>query len=118
MFAYSRPGGNTNGGSAAPKEIQQAWWTGWKKFHRMKWQTVILANGMDLNVFGPLSARKNDLASLERSNFEDLYYHHSNTGCHRDRPRGLYLIIQSLVMILFMILRMDRLRMKINSINH
>ena len=49
MFAFSRPGGNTNGGSAAPrvrKEIQQAWWTGWKKFHRMKWQTVILANGM------------------------------------------------------------------------
>jgi len=76
MFAFSRPGGNTDGGSAAPrvpKEIQQAWWTGWKKFHGMKWQTVILANGMDLNVFGPLSARKNDLTSLEKSNFEDQF---------------------------------------------
>jgi hypothetical protein len=76
MFAFSRPGGNTDGGSAAPrvpKEIQQACWTGWKKLHGMKWQTVILANGMDLNVFGPLSARKNGLTSLEQSNFEDQF---------------------------------------------
>ena len=60
MFAFSRPGGNTDGGSSAPrvpKEVQQAWYTGWKKLHGMKWQTVILANGMDLHVFGPLSVR-------------------------------------------------------------
>jgi hypothetical protein len=76
MFAFSRPGGNTDGGSAAPrvpKEIQQAWYTGWKKLHGMKWQTVILANGMDLHVFGPLSVRKNDLTSLELSKFEEQF---------------------------------------------
>ena len=39
----------------------------------MKWQTVILANGMDLHVFGPLSVRKNDLTSLELSKFEEQF---------------------------------------------
>jgi hypothetical protein len=38
----------------------------------MKWQTVIIANGMDIHVFGPLSARSNDLTALAKSCIEDL----------------------------------------------
>jgi hypothetical protein len=37
----------------------------------MKWQTILLANGMDLNVFGPLSVRRNDLTALDKSNIEE-----------------------------------------------
>lgn len=76
MFAFCRPGGNTQEGEASPRAsliLQQAWWNGWKKLHGMKWQTVILANGMDLNVFGPLSVRRNDLSSLAESKFEEKF---------------------------------------------
>jgi len=75
MFAFSRPGGNKDGGSAAPRvplEVQQAWWTGWKKLHGMKWQTVILANGMDFQVYGPLSVRAHDRDTLRLSFIEEL----------------------------------------------
>ena len=73
MMAFSRPGGNMDEGPAAPRvpnEIQEAWYNGWKKLHGMKWQTVMLANGMDLNVFGPLSVRRNDLTALDKSDIE------------------------------------------------
>jgi len=46
---FCRPGGAIGGGEGAPRvpfNIQQAWWTGCKKFHGMKWQTVTMANGM------------------------------------------------------------------------
>ena len=36
----------------------------------MKWQTLSLANGMEFNVWGPRSARKNDLTMLYRSKIE------------------------------------------------
>ena len=73
IVAFSRPGGNIEEGQAAPRvplEIQQAWWTGWKKLHGLKYQTIVLANGMDFQVYGPISCRNNDLTSLDRSNIE------------------------------------------------
>ena len=75
MFAFSRPGGNMTEGPAAPRvptEVQEAWYNGWKKLHGMKWQTVILANGMDLHVYGPLSVRRNDLTALDKSDIERI----------------------------------------------
>ncbi len=75
IVAMCRPGGNTQEGPSAPRvplEVQQAWWTGWKKLHGLKFQTVMLANGMDFQVFGPLSCRRNDLTSLTLSNFVRL----------------------------------------------
>ena len=73
MMAFSRPGGNIDEGPAAPRvpnEIQEAWYNGWKKLHGMKWQTVMLANGMDFNIYGPLSVRRNDLTALDKSDIE------------------------------------------------
>ena len=70
MFAFCRPGGVQREGPAAPrvaKEVQEAWWNGWKKLHGMKWQTLILACGMDFHVWGPLSCRRNDLTFLAQS---------------------------------------------------
>jgi len=56
MIKMCRPGGGplTDGEAAPrlPKEIQQAWWTGWKKLHGMKWQSVTIANGLDFEVWG------------------------------------------------------------------
>lgn len=50
------------------KEIRQAWWTGWKKLHGLKWQTVDFANGMNFHVYAPVSVvRHNDNYTLHRS---------------------------------------------------
>ena len=76
IYAFCRPGGVTGDGPAAfrvPQEVQEAWWTGWKKLHGLKWQSIILANGMDLQLYGPLSVRRNDLKALERSLFEENF---------------------------------------------
>ena len=71
ILAMCRPGGGpTTGGEQAPRlprEIQQAFWTGWKKLHGLKYQTLIMANGMDFSVWGPESVRRNDNFTLHRS---------------------------------------------------
>jgi len=74
MMAFCRPGGNLDEGPAAPRvpnDVQEAWYNGWKKLHGMKWQTIILANGMDFHIFGPLSVRRNDLTALDKSDIEN-----------------------------------------------
>jgi nuclease HARBI1 len=76
LIAMCRPGGPITGGEGAervPKIVQQAWWTGWKKLHGLKWQTVLLANGMDLNVWGPVSCRHNDLYTLAHSDILERF---------------------------------------------
>lgn len=71
MVAMCRPGGGpTAGGEQAPRVdplVQRSWWTGWKKLHGLKWQTVIMANGMDFEVWGPVSVRHNDNFTLNLS---------------------------------------------------
>ena len=75
IFAMCRPGGGpmTDGEQAQriSKLMQQAFWTGWKKLHGLKWQTVLLANGMDFEVWGPASVRRNDNFTLHRSGIEN-----------------------------------------------
>ena len=110
MVPFCRPGGVMEDGPAAPRvplEVQEAWWTGWKKLHGgkllvvlisfssspfvplpncsplhptgLKYQTAILANGMDFHVYGPNSVRRNDLYMLKYSEllplFEELQEH-------------------------------------------
>ena len=73
MIPFCRPGGVMDEGpqgDRVPEELQEAWYSGWKKLHGMKWETVILANGMDLHVFGPESVRHNDLFMLDHSGIE------------------------------------------------
>ena len=75
MIKMCRPGGGplTDGEAAPrlPKEIQQAWWTGWKKLHGMKWQSVTMANGMDFEIWGPVSVRHPDAFTLNGSRIEE-----------------------------------------------
>jgi len=83
MMALSRPGGvlaEGNGADRVPNEIQQAWWNGWKKYHGMKWQSVLLACGMDFLVYGPLSCRQNDLTALDESGIEATLRQLCNNG--------------------------------------
>ena len=83
MMAFSRPGGVLHEGPASdrvPKEVQEAWWNGWKKIHGMKWQTVLLACGMDFLVYGPLSCRSNDLNALDESQVQDIIRELCNHG--------------------------------------
>jgi hypothetical protein len=75
MIKMCRPGGGplTDGEAAPrlPKEIQQAWWTGWKKLHGMKWQSVTMANGMDFEIWGPVSVHHPDAFTLNGSRIEE-----------------------------------------------
>ncbi len=48
MHATCRTGGVQ--AERVPKLVQQAWWTGWKKLHELKMQTVFLPNGMDFEI--------------------------------------------------------------------
>ena len=70
-----RPGGGpTQPGVDAPRHdplLQRAFYNGWKKCHGLKWQTVSLPNGMEFNAWGPLSLRRNDITSLEKSRLEE-----------------------------------------------
>ena len=52
------------------KEIQQAFYTGWKKLHGMKYQTINLPNGMIMDAFGG-SMRRNDNQYLNASHILD-----------------------------------------------
>jgi nuclease HARBI1 len=67
-----RPGGAD--GEGAPRKdplIQRTWYSGWKKCHGLKFQTIDLPNGMNANVYGPLSCRRNDLLLLGRSGLNE-----------------------------------------------
>jgi hypothetical protein len=63
-------GGPIHGGEQAqhyPKLPQQAFWTGWKKLHGLKWQTIDLPNGMNYEIWGAASVRHNDNFTLAQS---------------------------------------------------
>lgn len=70
-----RPGGSAvSRGPNAPRYhhlIQQAFYTGWKKIHGVKFQTVSLPNGMFFHVFGPVSCRRGDRYTLPQSEIEE-----------------------------------------------
>jgi hypothetical protein len=47
--------------------IQKAFYNGWKSTHGLKHQTVIIAHGFTVDMFGPTSVRRNDLKLLADS---------------------------------------------------
>lgn len=47
--------------------IQEAFYNGWKSVHGLKHQTVDIAHGMTIDIFGPTSLRRNDLVLLRES---------------------------------------------------
>lgn len=51
-------------------DVQRAFYTGYKKLHGLKWQTVGLPNGMIFHASGPYSARHNDAFLYGRSHIE------------------------------------------------
>lgn len=53
---------------SGPSYIQRAFYTKFKKMHAIKFQGVVLANGLIVDVFGPRSGRRNDLHLLGASN--------------------------------------------------
>jgi hypothetical protein len=70
LNATCRPGGPIGDGPDAPRQpnaMQEAHYTGWKKMHGLKWQTVEMPNGMTLNMYGGISVRHNDYTTLNDS---------------------------------------------------
>ena len=74
MNATCRPGGGpARDGISAPrndKDIETAFYNGWKKIHGLKWQTADLPCGMIFHAFGPATVRRNDLWMLGESNLD------------------------------------------------
>jgi hypothetical protein len=91
MNATCRPGGGpSRDGTNAPRNdplIQRAFYNGWKKTHGFKWQTVDLPNGMNFNVWGPVSLRHNDLYTLHHSDINTKIY---NLQAMNDKQYVIY----------------------------
>jgi len=49
-------------------EVQRTFYNGWKSIHGLKHQTVDLAHGFTIDMFGPTSLRRSDLRLLSESN--------------------------------------------------
>ena len=50
--------------------IQRAFYTGWKKLHGLKLQTIDLPNGMTFHAYGPISCRHSDAFSFRESGIQ------------------------------------------------
>ncbi len=68
----SGPRGDYKGAARkeAYEDVQQAFYTGYKKFHGIKVEAIHLPNGMSF-LFGPVSARHNDAGLLQMSNIDN-----------------------------------------------
>lgn len=72
ISAICRPGGGPAppGGPGAPRydpQLQQAFYTRYKKLHGVKFQAIVLPNGMFLHVHGAMEARHHDIENLRSS---------------------------------------------------
>jgi hypothetical protein len=51
--------------------VQRAFYNGWKSIHGLKHQTISIAHGFTVHLFGPTSLRRSDLKLLEESAIND-----------------------------------------------
>lgn len=52
-------------------EIQRSFYNGWKSIHGLKHQTLDVAYGMTMDIYGPTSLRRNDLRLLALSGINE-----------------------------------------------
>jgi hypothetical protein len=72
---------------AKPSKWQRAAYNGHKKFHALKFQAIMLPNGMFGHLFGPEEGRRNDNHLLAKSGFLDLCAQHAiRPGTNDDDP--------------------------------
>mmetsp|Transcript_20638 Transcript_20638/g.31474 ORF Transcript_20638/g.31474 Transcript_20638/m.31474 type:complete len:329 (-) Transcript_20638:785-1771(-) len=70
---FSGPAGDYEGAGRKPEypAAQRAFYTGFKKLHGIKVETVFLPNGIS-TIFGPVSARRSDIPVLQMSNLNEF----------------------------------------------
>ena len=68
--AYGGPADDGVGAARHDREIQQAFYTGYKKVHGLKFQDVTLPNGLVADIFGPNSCRRSDAEMLLTSDLD------------------------------------------------
>jgi hypothetical protein len=61
--------------------MQRAFYSGWKRLHGLKHQSVVLPNGMTGDLWGPCSVRHNDLYTLRESGLNARV-----AACQQGRP--------------------------------
>jgi hypothetical protein len=71
----TRPGGGpVEGGVEASRHnclIQMAFYSGYKKCHGVKYQTLELPNGLCMDLYGPISFRRNDIEVCDESHLNE-----------------------------------------------
>ncbi len=55
-----------------PKYLQEAVYSGHKKYHAIKYQYVMCPNGLIAHLYGPYPGRRHDAAMFRESKIEDL----------------------------------------------
>lgn len=71
----TRPGGPLHSGRNSqrkPKHLQKTFYGGYQGYHGLKFQAVVLPNGLDLHVFVPLAIRHSDIKLFNESGVNDL----------------------------------------------
>lgn len=78
---FSGPAGNYEGSGRKPEEeiAQRAFYTGYKKIHGIKVETVYLPNGMS-TLFGPVSARLTDVENVLEMSMLNTFLVHLQAG--------------------------------------
>jgi hypothetical protein len=56
-----------------PVKFQKSVWSGHKRVHGMKFQSVILPDGMFAQLYGPVEARRHDVVLLKESGLVDMF---------------------------------------------
>jgi hypothetical protein len=56
-----------------PVKFQKSVWSGHKRVHGMKFQSVILPDGMFAQLYGPVEARRHDVILLKESGLVDMF---------------------------------------------
>jgi hypothetical protein len=53
---------------ARPSKQQRAFYSGYKKMHRIKFQDIVCLDGLCVHVFGPIEGSRHDMTLVHRSN--------------------------------------------------
>ena len=72
---FSGPRGDYEGAARRPEysDAQQAFYTGYCKYHGFKIESILTPDGLS-HIFGPVSARPNDVAVLRMSNLNEFLF--------------------------------------------
>jgi hypothetical protein len=65
-----------------PSAFQRGLFSGYKRFHALKFQSIVTPDGIVLHFFGPVEGRRHDLTLMRESKLDDLFDDPRARGYH------------------------------------